>query len=154
MSLQDMPTPGTSQWDAWFKQQSPDVQQAVVWSFGFDQANSLPEDASAGGMAPELDPNSYNLSSAFDPPVDYNTKGKVLPFGLDQAAQTTNVIQDRNSLLPDNVIAALSGSGAYDPSAFQTMFEPIGNPIQAVGSRTLQAMADDPGGGWRAPSPS
>lgn len=128
-----MPAPGTTAWALWYQKQTPDIQNAVMYSF----SNALPSSQTAGGMAPQIDPNSYALSQQTAAPVDLNAKGNIVPFDLTTAGATTNVIQDRNSLMPDQTLAMLSGTGAYGPDAFSPTFEPVGTPVQQNGQTLM-----------------
>lgn len=141
----DMPTPGTTQWGHWFQQQDPDTQQQVLFSFGLSDANQpVMGNAGGGSMTPEISPQSYGMLSQMQSPPVINSKGVVQPQGTEQMQKELNLYQDQNSLLTDNVLAAIAGQ--YSPGAFTPTYEPQGNPITPTGLRQLQSLSNT--GGW------
>ena len=142
---EDMPTPGTRQFSQWFDQQDPEVQDQIIFDFGLGDANQpVMGNAGSGMMTPEISPQGFGLLDQMQAPPVINSKGVVQPYGTEQQAKRLNLFQDENSLLTDNVMAAIAGQ--FAPTAFQSTYTPQGNPIQATGLRQLQSLANT--GGW------
>jgi hypothetical protein len=146
----DMPQDiGSRQWTQWFQKQPPMIQNQVVSTITMSQLNdSVPQSSSAGGYAPELDPQSFGLLDQGMAPYALDKKGNVEPYDLDVAAKTTNVLQDRNSYMIDNAAAMQAGPGAYSATAFDPIMTPIGQPLQQTGQRMLQQYAGSGGSDW------
>lgn len=150
----DMPQDiGSSQWVTWFSRQPPAIQNQVVSAIGLAQTNdSLPQSSSVGGYAPELTAQDYGLAAQNQAPFDLNTKGKLVPYDLNTAATTTNVLQDRNTYMIDNAAAMQAGPGAYAYNAFDPVsaLQPDGNPLQSPGYQTISRYANSKGSGWES----
>jgi hypothetical protein len=148
----DMPQDiGSRQWTQWFQKQPPMVQNQVVSTITMSQLNdSVPQSSSAGGYAPELDPQTFGLLDQQGAPPSMDKYGNVQPYDLDVAAKTTNVLQDRNTYLIDNAAAMQAGPGAYNASAFDPIMTPIGQPLQQPGTQLLARYAQSGGSSWQS----
>lgn len=140
---EDMPPAGTRQWGQWFQQQDPQTQQQVIFDFGLADANT-PTMGASGTMQPEIGAQTYGMLDQMSSPPVINSKGIVQPQGAEQMQKELNLFQDQNSLMTDNMMAAIAGQ--FAPTAFESTYKPQGNPVQATGLRQLQSLANT--GGW------
>lgn len=144
---------GSAQWNTWFQRQPPAIRNQVYSALGLMQTNdSVPQSSSVGGYAPELSPQDYGLASQGAAPVDLDKKGNVVPFDLNTATTTTNVLQDRNQYTIDNATAMQAGPGAYSSTAFNPVsaLQPSGNPLQSPGYQAISRYANAGGSGWES----
>jgi len=148
----DMPQDiGGAEWNSWFSRQPSLVKNQVVQAItSLTSDQSLPPSMTQGGYAPELDPQSAGLLGMGAAPVERNTKGQIQPYDLGVGSTTTNVLQDRNSYLIDNAAAMQAGPGAYSAEAFNPVYEPIGQPLQAPGAQLLDRYASSGGASWQS----
>jgi len=141
---EDMPTPGTRQWGQWFNALDRGDQQQVIFDFGLNDANTPVAGNQMGTMQPEISSQGYGMIDQLAPPPVINSKGVIQPSGTEQVQKQLNLFQDENSLMTDNVLAAIAGQ--YSPTAFTPTYQGQGNPVTQGGLRNLMSLSQ--GGGW------
>jgi hypothetical protein len=132
---------------AWLESLDPDMQEEMLYGFGMQDANAVPGlgGFGMGGSQPELDYGSYDLGGYNQLPQALDKKGNVLPWGLDQEAKASNIMQDLGAMTVDNALAMYGGAGSYDPQAFDDIVTPVGQPLDMSGSNYLTNMAGGSG---------
>ena len=95
--------------------------------------------------APELDPWAQNVF-ATGAPLDVNSKGEPVPFGLDTSKSLLNFQQDVYGSLADPMnayMASTMGGEGFAPGAFGQIAKR--KPIEAIQGSQLALMAQSPG---------
>ena len=95
--------------------------------------------------APELDPWAQNVF-ATGAPLDVNSKGEPVPFGLDTSKSLMNYQQDLYGSLADPMnayMASTMGGEGFAPGAFGQIAKR--KPIEAIQGSQLALMAQSPG---------
>jgi len=133
------------EFQAWWASLSPQEQDQVLYSVEMQSINQLP--GSFNQMQPEIGPEQYDLLGfGGGLPQEIDKYGQQLPWGMDQEAQATSLQRNRNSMLVDNVTAALSGPGSYDMGAFQDKVTMPDEVLDQPGFRTAKTYASMAGG--------